>query len=137
MIRLGHDEKCPCEEHDCEWYINSAHYDHSRVVPVITTTWSAYLAPSVRLGRPNEKYMGSSGYREIPGNKCEVGSRMDERVSKDCFEGRCFKSYGGSVSHASFAAEPVKGAIVHQIVHSVLAFLPSMETYDFIAFIPW
>lgn len=34
------------------------------------------------LGTPGEKYMGSSGYRKIPGNKCEGGSRMDEPMSK-------------------------------------------------------
>jgi hypothetical protein len=78
------------------------------------------------LGTPDEKYMGSSGYRKIPGNKCEGGSRMDEPMSKDCSEGECFGSDGGYVSHVSFAAEPAEGAIVHQIVRFV--FLLSMET---------
>lgn len=40
------------------------------------------------LGTPDEKYMGSSGYRKIPGNKCEGGLRLDEPMSKDCSEGR-------------------------------------------------
>ncbi|OAX38327.1 Oligoxyloglucan reducing end-specific cellobiohydrolase, partial [Rhizopogon vinicolor AM-OR11-026] len=50
------------------------------------------------LGRPDETYMGSSGYRKIPGNKCEGGLRMDEPVSKECS-----------------GAEPAEGEIVHQI----------------------
>jgi hypothetical protein len=68
------------------------------------------------LGTPSEKYMGSSGYRKILGNKCEGGSCMVEPMSKGCSGGECFKGGGGSVSHVSFAAEPVEGAIVHQIV---------------------
>jgi hypothetical protein len=37
-------------------------------------------------GTPGEKYMGSSGYRLIPGNTCnrEQGLKKDDKVEKDC-----------------------------------------------------
>ncbi|KAG1874332.1 hypothetical protein F4604DRAFT_2009684 [Suillus subluteus] len=92
-----HDDKCPCEEHDYECDYNHVRSD-GKCVPL-----SPERIPSTQctLGTPNEKYMGSSGYRKIPGNKCEGGSRMDEPISKDCS-----------------GAEPVEGPIVHQI-HSL------------------
>ncbi|KAG2143753.1 uncharacterized protein EDB93DRAFT_1321681 [Suillus bovinus] len=89
-----HDDKCPCEEHDYECDYNYVRSD-GKCVPS-----GPERIPSTQctLGTSDEKYMGSSGYRKIPGNKCEGGSRMDEPMSKDCSE-----------------AEPVEGAIVHQI----------------------
>ncbi|KAG1774364.1 hypothetical protein EV702DRAFT_533144 [Suillus placidus] len=90
-----HDDKCPCEEHDYECDYNYVRSD-GKCVPS-----GPERIPSTQctLGRrPGEKYMGSSGYRKIPVNKCEGGSRMDEPMSKDCS-----------------GAEPVEGAIVHQI----------------------
>ncbi|KAG1763560.1 hypothetical protein EDD22DRAFT_952284 [Suillus occidentalis] len=84
-----HDDKCPCEEHNYE-----CDYSYVRSDGKCVPSGPEHI-PNTQctLGTPGEKYMGSSGYRKIPGNK---GS-------------------GGSVSHASFAAEPVEGAIVHQI----------------------
>jgi len=40
-------------------------------------------------GRPDETYMGSSGYRLIAGDKCDKGKgvRKDEPVSKSCSQG--------------------------------------------------
>ena len=40
-------------------------------------------------GRPDETYMGSSGYRLIAGDKCDKskGVRKDEPVSKPCSQG--------------------------------------------------
>ncbi|KAG1845862.1 hypothetical protein DFJ58DRAFT_730700 [Suillus subalutaceus] len=89
-----HDDKCPCEEHDYECDYNYVR-SNGKCVPL-----GPERIPSTQctLGTPNEKYMGSSGYRKIPGNKCEGGSRMDEPISKDCS-----------------GAEPVEGPIVHQI----------------------
>jgi photosystem II stability/assembly factor-like uncharacterized protein len=89
-----HDDKCPCEEHDYE-----CDYNYVRSNGKCVPSGPEHI-PSTQctLGTPDEKYMGSSGYRKIPGNKCEGGSRMDEPMSKDCSE-----------------AEPAEGAIVHQI----------------------
>jgi hypothetical protein len=41
--------------------------------------------------------------------------------------GECFRSGGGLVSHASFIAEPVEGAIVHQIVRFCPHFVPRVS----------
>jgi hypothetical protein len=41
---------------------------------------------------------------------------MDEPISKDCSGGELSGNDGGSVAHASLAAEPDEGAIIHQIV---------------------
>ncbi|KAG1738539.1 hypothetical protein EDB19DRAFT_1714235 [Suillus lakei] len=90
----GHDDKCPCEDHDYECDYNYVRSD-GKCVPS-----GPERIPSTQctLGTPDEKYMGSSGYRKIPGNKCEGGSHMDEPMSKDCS-----------------GAEPVEGEIVYQI----------------------
>lgn len=39
---------------------------------------------------PTGDYMGSSGYRKIPGNTCdrERGLKLDERVKKPCSSGK-------------------------------------------------
>ncbi|KAG2364310.1 vacuolar protein sorting/targeting protein 10 [Suillus spraguei] len=89
-----HDDKCPCEEHDFECDYNYVRSD-GKCVPS-----GPERIPSTQctLGTPGEKYMGSSGYRKIPGNKCEGGSRLDEPVSKDCS-----------------GAAPAEGAVVHQV----------------------
>ncbi|KAG1738508.1 hypothetical protein EDB19DRAFT_894550 [Suillus lakei] len=90
----GHDDKCPCKDHDYECDYNYVR-SNGECVPS-----GPERIPSTKctLGTPNEKYMGSSGYRKIPGNKCEGGSRMDEPMPKDCSR-----------------AEPVEGEIVYQI----------------------
>ncbi|KAG2114629.1 uncharacterized protein F5147DRAFT_834477 [Suillus discolor] len=89
-----HDDTCPCEEHDYECDYNYVRSD-GKCVP---TGPERIPSTQCTLGTPDEKYMGSSGYRKIPGNKCQGGSRMDKPVSKDCS-----------------GAEPLEGAIVHQI----------------------
>jgi hypothetical protein len=40
----------------------------------------------------DKTYMGSSGYRRIPGNTCdrERGLKKDEPVEKPCSQGACF-----------------------------------------------
>jgi len=44
--------------------------------------------------RKNEKYMGSSGYRLVPGNTCEKGGgiAMDKPVEKPCSQGSFSKT---------------------------------------------
>ncbi|KAG0704558.1 hypothetical protein DFH29DRAFT_910863 [Suillus ampliporus] len=89
-----HDDKCECDDHDYECDYNYVLSD-GKCEPS-----GPERIPSTQctLGTPNEKYMGSSGYRKIPGNKCVNGKHKDEPKSKDCSE-----------------AEPAEGEIVHQI----------------------
>lgn len=46
----------------------------------------------------DDKYLGSSGYRLIPGNSCDrnKGVKKDEKVQKDCSSAR---PENGKVSH--------------------------------------
>ena len=37
---------------------------------------------------PHDTYMGSSGYRKIPGNTCQGGKKKDEPRSKPCKNGK-------------------------------------------------
>ena len=39
---------------------------------------------------PDDTYMGSSGYRKIPGNTCIGGVKKDEKIPKKCSEGTTF-----------------------------------------------
>ncbi|KAG2146361.1 hypothetical protein DEU56DRAFT_971534 [Suillus clintonianus] len=88
------DDKCPCKDHDYECDYNYVWSDNMCIplgperIPGIQCT----------TGKPDERYIGPSGYRKIPGNKCEGGIRKDEPVSKYCL-----------------GALPVEGEIVHQI----------------------
>ena len=50
---------------------------------------------------PDQIYLGSSGYRKIPGNTCEGGVQKDKKVEKKCSQ-----------------AQPVEGSVVHQTVSS-------------------
>lgn len=37
--------------------------------------------------KDTDQYLGSSGYRKIPGNGCVQGIKLDEKVMKDCSKG--------------------------------------------------
>jgi len=51
---------------------------------------------------PDQMYLGSSGYRKIPGNTCEGGVQKDKKVEKKCSQ-----------------AQPDEGSVVHQTVSGV------------------
>jgi hypothetical protein len=46
--------------------------------------------PAGQCNKDTDKYLGSSGYRKIPGNTCdrEAGVKLDDKVSKDCSDGK-------------------------------------------------
>ncbi|KAF9551404.1 Oligoxyloglucan reducing end-specific cellobiohydrolase [Agrocybe pediades] len=46
-----------------------------------------------------EKYLGSSGYRKIPGNTCKGGVQKDERVEKSCESAQVPE---GNIQHTKF-----------------------------------
>ncbi|KAJ3503976.1 hypothetical protein NMY22_g18068 [Coprinellus aureogranulatus] len=72
-----HDENCECtkEDYECD-YNFIRHGDKCD---------------------PKQTYMGSSGFRKIPGNTCVGGVKLDDKVSKPCSK-----------------AKPAEGEIVHQ-----------------------
>ena len=55
------------------------------------------IPAGVCTGDPKQKYKGSSGFRKIPGNTCEGGKKLDEKVEKECSK-----------------AQPKEGSVVHQ-----------------------
>lgn len=70
---------------------------------------------------PNGTYLGSSGYRLIPGNTCDKskGTVKDDPVRKDCSQGLRIFSGGRKTSLPSFLlAQPEEGQITHQMVSS-------------------
>lgn len=68
--------------------------------------------------RENEKYMGSSGYRLVPGNTCEKdgGVVMDRPVEKPCSQGAFSKMLESKTIADEFSAELPEGEVAHQIV---------------------
>lgn len=62
-----------------------------------------------KLNTPGEKYLGSSGYRLIPGNTCtrSGGKEKDAKVEKDCSQAQ---KPPGEVSHQTmFFKRPMVG----------------------------
>lgn len=55
------------------------------------------IPAGVCTGDPKQTYMGSSGFRKIPGNTCEGGKKLDDKVSKSCSK-----------------AQPQEGEIIHR-----------------------
>lgn len=69
--------------------------------------------------QPDKTYLGSSGYRLIPGNTCdkEAGVKKDDRVEKSCANGTSdVIVYTVDFSTHACIAQPAEGEIVHQIV---------------------
>ncbi|KAG8926574.1 vacuolar protein sorting/targeting protein PEP1 [Tulasnella sp. 418] len=91
---VEHEENCPCEDEDYECDFNYVRQGEK----CVAVGPEPIPAGSCTNGRKG-KYMGSSGYRLIPGNTCvrpKSGSK-DEKVEKDCAE-----------------AQPAEGEVTHQ-----------------------
>lgn len=91
----SHSEHCLCTDADYE-----CDYNYVRQGDECVPMGPEPIPEGVCVGdAPNQTYMGSSGYRLIPGNTCkkEGGVIKDERVKKDCDK-----------------AQPSEGSVVHQ-----------------------
>lgn len=99
---VGHDENCACTDSDYECDFNYVRQDGGCVAA------GPEAVPSGVCKNPGDTYMGSSGYRIIPGNTCDRtksgASKLDEKKKKDCTEA---KPEQGKVSHVThpFAAQ--------------------------------
>jgi hypothetical protein len=60
--------------------------------------------PAGTCNKADDKYLGSSGYRLIPGNTCDQSSgvKKDEKVYKECKSAR---PENGMVSHVTVSNE--------------------------------
>jgi hypothetical protein len=88
---------CACTTEDFECDFNFA--------PDLKSSESSGSLNCIRVGpthdqpstcKPGEKYLGSAGYRKLPGNKCEGGVNLDKKVETECQgSGGVGKSPGG------------------------------------------
>ncbi|KAF5379399.1 hypothetical protein D9615_006570 [Tricholomella constricta] len=97
---VEHAEDCECTDEDYE-----CDYNFVRQGKECVAVGPEPIPAGVCTGDPDQKYMGSSGYRKIPGNTCKVGIKKDEPVEKKCSQ-----------------AQPKEGEVIHQ-------------TFDFKSFI--
>ncbi|THU94129.1 vacuolar protein sorting/targeting protein 10 [Dendrothele bispora CBS 962.96] len=88
-----HEDNCDCTDLDFECDFNYVR-NNGKCEPVGPEP----IPAGVCTGTPDQKYMGSSGWRKIPGNTCEGGKEKDKKVEKDCSK-----------------AQPPEGQVVHQI----------------------
>ncbi|KAJ7132166.1 vacuolar protein sorting/targeting protein 10 [Mycena epipterygia] len=87
---VEHEESCECTDADYECDYNYVK-DGNKCIPVGPEPIPAGICKT-----PEQEYMGSSGYRKIPGNTCTGGTK-DDKVSKPCSK-----------------AQPEPGSIIHQ-----------------------
>ncbi|KAG2012263.1 signal sequence binding protein [Coprinopsis cinerea AmutBmut pab1-1] len=91
----GHEENCECTEEDYE-----CDYNFVRNGDKCEPAGPEPVPPGVcTKNDPTEKYMGSSGFRKIPGNTCVGGKKLDQPVEKYCSKARPAE---GSVIHTKF-----------------------------------
>ncbi|KAF8677682.1 Vacuolar protein sorting/targeting protein VPS10 [Rhizoctonia solani] len=104
-----HEENCPCEDEDYECPIVSD-YNYIRQNNQCVAAGPEPIPVDVcKSNSPGEKYLGSSGYRLIPGNTCDrdKGIKKDEKIQKDCSEAQ---KPPGEVSHqVKFFKRPIVG----------------------------
>ncbi|KIK54103.1 hypothetical protein GYMLUDRAFT_232409 [Collybiopsis luxurians FD-317 M1] len=86
-----HEDSCDCKDEDYECDFNFVR-NGKECVPV-----GPEPIPAGVCVPPERTYMGSSGWRKIPGNTC-IGGDKDKPVQKDCSK-----------------AQPKEGEIAHQI----------------------
>ncbi|KAG8725549.1 vacuolar protein sorting/targeting protein PEP1 [Ceratobasidium sp. 395] len=100
-----HEDDCPCEDEDYE-----CDYNYVRQGDKCVAAGPEPIPADVcKQGTSTEKYMGSSGYRLIPGNTCnrDKGVQKDKKVEKSCSEAQ---KPPGEVSHqTAFFKRPIVG----------------------------
>lgn len=146
----GHDDKCPCEEHDYEWYVvprYSAHHNRSCVVSATTTTCgamvnvclrgrSAYPTPSAPLGRPAKSTWVHRVIARSQGTNVKVALAWMSLCPKTVPEVSSLEAVEGLCLMHHLQLNLSKERSFTRLYVSALAFLPSMETHDIIASIP-
>ncbi|EFP90660.1 vacuolar protein sorting/targeting protein PEP1 [Puccinia graminis f. sp. tritici] len=120
----SHEENCPCTDEDFECDYNYAPDNGLCILSAPETI------PAGQCANPNDKFLGSSGYRLIPGNTCNraTGLKKDEPKLKDCTEG---KAAPGQVTHQRFQ---FPGLVLEQVYfedsHTVLVFTSENQVWQ-------
>ncbi|KAH9479087.1 vacuolar protein sorting/targeting protein PEP1 [Psilocybe cubensis] len=76
---VTHEENCKCTDADYE-----CDYNFVKVNGKCEPAGPEPIPAGECAGGPESTYMGSSGYRKIPGNTCEGGVEKGERIKKPC-----------------------------------------------------
>ncbi|KIJ36606.1 hypothetical protein M422DRAFT_260953, partial [Sphaerobolus stellatus SS14] len=92
---IEHEENCACTDADYECDFNYVKVQ-DKCEPLGPEPIPAGVCTN---GDPEETYMGSSGYRLIPGNTCKGGNKKDEKVAKKCSQAQLPE---GEISHQTF-----------------------------------
>lgn len=94
---VGHEEPCPCADEDFECDFNYVRQD-GECVPT-----GPEPVPAGTCAKQDDQYLGSSGYRKIPGNTCdeEKGVKKDQQQWKQCTSAR---PENGKASHVVVSA---------------------------------
>ncbi|KAK4688992.1 hypothetical protein P7C73_g1101, partial [Tremellales sp. Uapishka_1] len=89
---VGFEENCACTDDDYECDFNYVRQDG------VCVATGPEAVPAGTCVRQDDQYLGSSGYRKIPGNTCENKSNYgkDEPIMKDCKSAR---PENGKASH--------------------------------------
>ncbi|PPQ80721.1 hypothetical protein CVT25_001841 [Psilocybe cyanescens] len=89
---VTHEDSCECTDADYE-----CDYNFIKVDGKCEPTGPEPIPAGECAAGSESTYMGSSGYRKIPGNTCEGGVKKDEKVQKKCS-----------------LAQPAEGEIINQ-----------------------
>ncbi|GAA5949701.1 hypothetical protein JCM10213_001361 [Rhodosporidiobolus nylandii] len=114
---VGREEDCPCADEDYECDYNFAPDGFGGCAAV-----GPEDIPAGQCRKDGDKFLGSSGYRLIPGNTCDVkrGIKKDEKKMKPCHAGQATP---GLVTHQSFTFPGLVGDQVYfSDSHTILAF---------------
>ncbi|KAG0144537.1 hypothetical protein CROQUDRAFT_108449 [Cronartium quercuum f. sp. fusiforme G11] len=121
---VSREENCPCTDEDFECDYNYVPDNNLCVLA------GPEKIPVGACATVNEKFMGSSGYRLIPGNTCDrsSGLKKDEPTQKDCSEGQ---AQPGQVTHQRFQ---FSGQVLEQSYfgdsHTILAFTSRNQVWQ-------
>ncbi|KAM0787341.1 hypothetical protein ACM66B_003430 [Microbotryomycetes sp. NB124-2] len=116
---VGVEEDCPCddEDYECDYNFAPDSTDPSICIPV-----GPEPIPEGQCVKSSDKFKGSSGYRLIPGNTCNVqkGIKKDSKIDKPCSAGQ---ETPGLVTHQVFQFPGfVRDQAYFKDSHTILAF---------------
>ncbi|KAK4046163.1 vacuolar protein sorting/targeting protein PEP1 [Microbotryomycetes sp. JL201] len=116
---VGVEENCPCddEDYECDYNFAPDSTDPSICIPV-----GPEPIPEGQCVKSSDKFKGSSGYRLIPGNTCNVqkGIKKDAKIDKPCSAGQ---ETPGLVTHQVFQFPGfVRDQSYFKDSHTILAF---------------
>ncbi|WFD34625.1 vacuolar protein sorting/targeting protein PEP1 [Malassezia cuniculi] len=102
----AHEETCTCTRQDYECDIG---FERSPTGECVAT--GGERIPPGACTHPGDTYLGSSGYRKIPGNQCVANNRaLDEKVRRPCTDVR---PAPGQISHRVFEFGEAVANVLH------------------------